>query len=350
MQVFNFVGGRDDPANFTGQPELQLECTHTNQIMSLYLSVRGENVLVGDLVRSCTLLRYKPAEKSLQEVARDFNSSYLRAIEILDGAPGEEVYVGADVSGNLQCLRHMADAVADEDRCRLEPCGEFHVGEYINAFRRGTLVGQPIDSESAGASGVGGSATTSGGGSTSAAGATPGAKVSGKETVGGVLSANYTSITGLKAGTCSILYGGVSGAIGNVISLSEDAYRFFSAVERVMKRAITSVGGLNHREWRSFQNDLRTASQRQMVDGDLVEMLLEVDRALLEGLVREINDEVNAATATLNAAAAGGLKANGTSPITTASTGNMLMSLATERIEFTIEDVLRRVEDMSRLH
>jgi DNA damage-binding protein 1 len=332
--VFNFVGGREDLSNFTGQPELQLECTHTNQIMSLYLSVKGDHVLVGDLVRSSTLLRYKPAEKALQEVARDFNSSYLRAVEILDAGPGEEIYVGADINGNLQCLRHVADAVSDEDRCRLEACGEFHVGEYINAFRRGTLVGQPIDAES------------SGGGDGAASGARAGAK----EAVGGVLGRNYASVTGLKAGTSSVLYGGVSGAIGNIISLSEDSHRFFSAVERVMKRAVTSIGGLNHREWRSFQNDVRTAPQRCMVDGDLVEMLLEVDRQLLEGLVREINDEVNAATATMNAASSGGLKANGTSTVTTSSTGSMLLNLANERIELSVEDVLHRVEDISRLH
>jgi DNA damage-binding protein 1 len=324
VQVFSMAGGKEDLSNFTGQPELQLECTHTNQIMSLYLKVKGEYVLVGDLVRSVTLLRYKPAEKTLLEVARDFNSSYLRAVEIMDGT-ADDIYV------NLQCLRQVADAVTDEERCKLESCGEFHVGEYINAFHRGSLVGQPIDADAVQSHGGKGAA--------------------GEGSAGGsVLSANYHSVTGLKPGTCSVLYGGVTGAIGNIIALSEDSHRFFSAVERVMKRSVVSIGGLNHREWRSFQNDLRSAPQRNMVDGDLVEMLLEYDKETLAGIVREINDEVNAATAAINAAASGGVKANGSTSVTTSPTGNMLLSLAEMKIDLSVEDVLHRIEDISRLH
>lgn len=327
--MFNFMGGKQDLSNFTGQPELQLECSHTNQIMSLYLKTKGEHVIVGDLVRSITLLHYKPAEKVLQEVARDFNSSYLRAIEVLDGT-AEDVFVGADINGNLQCLRQVTDAVKDEDRCQLEACGEFHVGEFINAFCRGTLVGQPIDTDSTEMDALSGKAGAGG-----------------SDGVGSVLGASYTSITGLRPGACSVLYGGVSGAIGNIIALSEDAHRFFAAVERVMKRAVTSIGGLNHREWRSFQNDLRTAPQRNVIDGDLVEMLLEFDKEHLEGLVREINDEVNAATALLNG---GDKKGNGTSPSTLQATGKMIDELGKGGFVFTVEEVMHRVEDISRLH
>ena len=96
---------KEDATSFTGQPELQLEATH--------------NVLVGDLVRSLTLLRFKPQERVLQEVARDLNSSYLRAVEVMDGAE-EDVYLGTDINGNLQCMRQAADAVSDEERSHLE--------------------------------------------------------------------------------------------------------------------------------------------------------------------------------------------------------------------------------------
>ena len=320
---------KEDATSFTGQPELQLEATHTSQIMALYLKVKGDNVLVGDLVRSLTLLRFKPQERVLQEVARDLNSSYLRAVEIMDGAE-EDVYLGTDINGNLQCMRQAADAVSDEERSRLECCGEFSLGEYLNAFSRGSLVGQPIESDSQGKNGGGGDAVSS---------------------AGSILSPNYTSITGLKVGTCSVLYGGVSGGIGNILALSEESYRFFAAVERVMKRSVVSIGGLNHREWRNFQNDLRSAPQRNVVDGDLVEMILEFDREKLESVVREVNDELNAATAALNSPNSGSsAKANGSNPITTSSTGNMLLHLATDKINLSVEEVLHRVEDMSRLH
>ena len=336
VQVFTLANGAEDQTNFTGQPELQLECSHTNQIMSLYLKVKGEHVIVGDLVRSITLLRYKPEERTLQEVARDFNSSYQRAVEILDGA-SDDIYVGADIHGNLQCLRHVADAVTDEERCKLESCGEFHLGEFVNAFHRGSLVGQPIDAD------------TSAGSSGSTVSATPSSGVA-ASTGKSIFGADYVSVTGLKAGSSSVLFGSVSGAIGNIISLSEDSHRFFVAVERVMKRTVISIGSLNHKEWRSFQNDLRNAPQRNMIDGDLVEMILEFDRAQLEAVVREINDEVNATISALNVDSTSASKANGSSVVTTSSTGNMLLHLATNKVEFTVEDVLRRVEDISRLH
>lgn len=35
------------------------------------------------------------------------------------------------------------DAATEEERARLEPHGEYHLGEFVNRFRRGSLVMQP---------------------------------------------------------------------------------------------------------------------------------------------------------------------------------------------------------------
>lgn len=326
VSVYNLIGGKENLSNFTGQPELLHECTHSNQIMSLYLKAKGDNILVGDLVRSMTLLRYKPNERTLQEIARDFNSSYLRGVEVLDGV-SEDIFVGTDISGNLHCLRQQSDAVTDEERSRLEPCGEFHVGDYLNAFRRGSLVGQPIDTDAPHSTAKGPAE----------------ANIS-------ILSDNYQSITGLKVGTSCLLYGGVSGSIGNVISLSEDSHRFFAAVERVMKRTVMPTGGLNHRDWRSFQNDLRVAPQRNMIDGDLVEMLLDFDRKQLEEAAREINDELNLLIAAANATGPAKSSSIVASPLSTIPTGQMLLNLERDKLQLSVEDIVHRIEDISRLH
>lgn len=331
------MGGKEDLSNFTGQPELLHECSHTSQIMTLFLKTKGDTILAGDLVRSMTVLRYSAAEKKIQEVARDFHSSFLRAVEILDGA-SEDIYVGTDIHGNVQCMHQLADATTDEERCKLEGCGEFSVGEYLNCFRRGSLVGQPIDASD----------------STGAWHSSSMKSPTGEKRDAGILSNNYATITGMRAGTSSLLYGGVSGGVGNIIVLSEESFKFFSCVERVMKRVAVSIGGLNHRDWRCLQNDLRTAPQRHMVDGDLVEMILELDRADLESATREINDELTlvfGAAATASAPSSG-VKASA-APNTSqnkASTGAMLVDLASERIEMTPEDIIHRVEDISRLH
>ncbi len=338
MSVFNLVGGKEDLSNFTGQPELLHECSYTSQIMTLFLKTKGELILVGDLVRSATVVRYSPSEKKLTEMARDFHSSYLRGVEILDGT-SEDIFLSTDIYGNLQCLRHQTEAATDEERCKLESCGEFSVGELLNCFRRGSLVGQPIDAEASSSSTAWHSSVKS---------------PAGERRDTGILSNNYQTITGLRAGTSSVLYGGVSGSVGNVIALCEESYKFFSAVERVMKRVVVSIGGLNHRDWRCLQNDLRTAVQRNMIDGDLVEMLLELDREALLSATREINDELTLVFASSAGAAelAGGNRASvhAASALSKASTGDMLVHLSEQRIELTPEDIVHRVEDISRLH
>jgi hypothetical protein len=46
-------------------------------------------------------------------------------------------------------VRKNSDAASDEERGRLEPTGEFHLGEFVNRFRHGSLVMRMPDSEAA---------------------------------------------------------------------------------------------------------------------------------------------------------------------------------------------------------
>lgn len=46
-------------------------------------------------------------------------------------------------------MRKNSDAASDEERGRLEPTGEFHLGEFVNRFRHGSLVMRMPDSEAA---------------------------------------------------------------------------------------------------------------------------------------------------------------------------------------------------------
>jgi len=53
---------------WTAEKELRLECSHFNNIISLYLKSKGDFILVGDLMRSMTLLQYKTMEGNFEEV------------------------------------------------------------------------------------------------------------------------------------------------------------------------------------------------------------------------------------------------------------------------------------------
>jgi hypothetical protein len=145
----------------------------------------------------------------LMQIARDFNANSMRAVEILD----DDHFLGADDFGNIFVVRRNADAPTDEvcnytgvagnhvprssctnvyrltqDRQRLELQGEFHVGDHINVLCRGALNVQPRDSDSS-------------------ANAQPGDRDS----------------PFLPHG--AVLFGCVTGMIGCVLSMTEEAYK-----------------------------------------------------------------------------------------------------------------------------
>ena len=59
---------------WTAEKDLRQECSHLNNIIALYLKTKGDFVLIGDLMRSISLLVYKAMEGNFEEVA---NSLYL---------------------------------------------------------------------------------------------------------------------------------------------------------------------------------------------------------------------------------------------------------------------------------
>lgn len=60
---------------WTAEKELRLECSNFNNIIALYVKVKGDFVLVGDLMRSVTLLAYKQREGQFEEVGTGALSS-----------------------------------------------------------------------------------------------------------------------------------------------------------------------------------------------------------------------------------------------------------------------------------
>lgn len=238
------------------------------------------------------------------------------------------MFLGADESGNLFTVKRNADAATDEERGKLEPLGDFGLGEYINVIRRGTLNSQPVDADQVGAGGLDGAGAGAG-------------------LIGSALSGG--SAIGAFAGQ-SMLFGTVSGTIGTIIPLNEDGYRFYSALERAVK-AIKGqgVGNLSHDDFRAFNNDRRTSAQRNFVDGDLVEKFLDLDRPDLEAVARQLNDELEAHSA-LQQRSAGGLGGASGGSHSSAGTNSMSIFTQPDRTELSVEEIVRRVEEIARMH
>ena len=182
--------------------------------------MRGDFILIGDLMKSLSLYQCSLSGGSIVELARDYNSHWMTSVAFLD----DDTYLGAENSHNLFVARKNADAATDDDRGRLEVVGEFHLGEFVNRFRRGSLAMHVAE-----------------------AGSAP---------------------------LPTLLYGTVNGVIGLIASLPPDDFNLLTKVQAELARVIKGVGSFSHKEWRAFSNDRKTCDASQIIDGDLIEAFL----------------------------------------------------------------------------
>ena len=107
---------------WTQDKELRLECSHFNNIIALYLKTSGDFILLGDLVRSMTLLQYKTMEGSFEEIARDYSPNWMTAVEILD----DDTFLGCENSFNIFVCQRDSGANTDEERQQMSEVGKIH--------------------------------------------------------------------------------------------------------------------------------------------------------------------------------------------------------------------------------
>lgn len=248
---------------WTAEKELRLECSHFNNIIALYLKTKGDFILVGDLMRSMTLLQYKTMEGSFEEMARDYNPNWMTTIEILD----DDTFLGAENSFNLFVCQKDSAATTDEERQQMQEVGQFHLGDMVNVFRHGSLVMQHAGEASVPTHGC-------------------------------------------------VLFGTVSGAIGLVTQLPPHFFDTLVELQTKLTQVIKSVGRIDHVFWRSFATDRKTEPCEGFVDGDLVESFLDLSRDDMKKV----------------------------------SQGMMLDEGNGTKRDATIDDLVKMVEDLTRIH
>ncbi|CAK7350159.1 unnamed protein product [Dovyalis caffra] len=224
---------RDD-----GTRELQSECGHHGHILALYVQTRGDFIVVGDLMKSISLLIYKHEEGAIEELARDYNANWMSAVEILD----DDIYLGAENNFNLFTVRKNSEGATDEERGRLEVVGEYHLGEFVNRFRHGSLVMRLPDSD-----------------------------------VGQIPT---------------VIFGTVNGVIGVIASLPHEQYLFLEKLQSNLRKVIKGVGGLSHEQWRSFNNEKKTVDAKNFLDGDLIESFLDLSRSRMDEISKAMDISV----------------------------------------------------------
>lgn len=204
------------------------------------MKIEGDFVLIADLMRSINLLSYKQMEGNFEEIGRDTHPNWMTAVEVLD----DDVFLGAEQCFNLFVCQKDTAATADEDRMQLQEAGMFHLGDFVNVFKHGSLVMQNSSEQSISTQG-------------------------------------------------SVLFGTISGSIGMVTQLSASFFEFLSNLQDRLNSVIKSVGKIEHSFWRSFANDRRKVASYNFIDGDLIESFLDLNREEMSRVVKglKIDDE-----------------------------------------------------------
>lgn len=192
-------------------------------------------IVVGDLMRSVSILRFKPEDNKLSEAARDYRANWTSAVAAIDG----HRIVCAEASCNLLALRRRP--AGDDDRC-LETDAEMHLGQHVTCFAEGSL------------------AVTS-----------------------NVDSGDWRR---------PLLFGCTSGMIGCVLPIESRLVEIFSRLTYVLLNYVDNPGRLEYGDWRKFKNEARPAEGTfsGFVDGDLVEQFLDLPRPTQLKVVERFNE------------------------------------------------------------
>jgi len=268
--------------------------------------------IVGDLMRSISLVEYLPKHQVIEELARDYNANFCTSIEMLT----DNIYLGSENFANLFVLRHNADAPSEEARVRLDTIGEYHLGEMINTMKLGSLV------------------MPSNAGNSSAKSDTK-SKSDKSSFEGNTIEVVVGSQT---------LFGTVDGTIGSILGLGGSTFAFLGCLQRAMFAVVRPVGDLSHERHRHYEADGRVRPSRGFIDRDLNESFLDLNRPTMERIVKWMNDDGRWRIRD------DGSGISGQSEQNLMDTEEGDANDSPTQTNLSVEDVLTAVEEISMLH
>ena len=109
---------------------------------------------------------------------------------------------------------------------------------------------------------------------------------------------------------------------------------------------IVAVGGLAHDDYRAFSTERRSHPACSFIDGDLVERLLDLPDTDIRTVIRAFNTELEQ----IKALQASTVTKGGANVDTPCHTTSAVLTGLSAKPLYSVEEVIRRVEDMSRLH
>ncbi|GAB5037075.1 dna damage-binding protein 1a-like [Nannochloropsis oceanica] len=276
----------------------------------------------------------------------------MTAVDMLD----DDTFLGAEDHYNLFTVRKNSEAPSDEERYRLQTVGQYHLGEFVNKFVRGSLVVQPREGEKEGGTSSIEKAEKDG---QIEGASTPSKAGGGKE---GGRERGVSSTTAGGSGT-GLLFGTQQGMVGSILPLSEEDYRFFRALTKAINKVVKGVGGFSHDEYRRFLTEKTVSDAHSFIDGDLIESFLDLSKQGMEEVVMLMRAEGvggeggggvrGKKKGEEEEGVAGGKDVGGMEVVEEDQGGGKEAGREAGKQEgglLMVEEVYRRVEDMMRLH
>ncbi len=114
-------------------------------------------------------------------------------------------------------------------------------------------------------------------------------------------SSSAGALASVRVPTPRHVFGAVSGALGVVIALPAPTHALLAAAQAAMGRVVKGVGGLSHAAYRAFFTEQQPpaylasggggSARGGVVDGDFLELLLDLEGGLQEEVVAEMNSQ-----------------------------------------------------------
>ncbi|PGH07582.1 hypothetical protein AJ80_07971 [Polytolypa hystricis UAMH7299] len=219
-----------------GNVNLVKAATYRTSTAPIDIAVTGNFIAVADLMKSVSVVEYKPGENglpdSLTEVSRHIQTLWSTAV-----APvGENMFLESDAEGNLVVLNRNVGGVTEDDRRRMEVTSEILLGEMVNRIRP----------------------------------------------VGIQTSAGATVVPRAFLAT-------VEGSIYLFGLINPDHQDLLMRLQTAIGSCVTSPGNIPFNKFRAFKSTVRQAEEPyRFVDGELIERFLSADEDLQLEIVAKV--------------------------------------------------------------
>ena len=232
-----------------GNPALSLDllsevCSYHGHTITLFIRAVGRKIIVGDLVKSVSVLTWEPQLNQILDHSRDFNATWVNAMEILD----DSTYLSADIFCNMIVVKPEQQHHESEEN-RLVVAGDFHWGDSINVFCKGSLVMRQKQEE----------------------------------------EEPTTDSSIVVRAVPKLLFGTASGAIGVLATITAQEFAILDRLQKALNIVSEGICKEKQLDWRAFRNGGKTHESKGFIDGDLIETLLEMNHSEIERVTDLVN-------------------------------------------------------------